>query len=216
MKMNKKKLLTLTGAGCFVAAVSLFVFLLNAGSWLLVSDPLPERLDVVFTFGGENARVRYSKELMKKHLEAHWFLSDYKFGYTRLLRKDGYNMKRVSHTDTCSNTLSEVAVLDYWVRSGEAYRRSRGSEADSVQFIHQSGAASLQVGLVSSPYHMRRIQMMVDRTDLKGRVQFHFLPVPMNRYDYDRDMFRKWWKYKNVRRVVISELQKIVYFWLTN
>lgn len=217
MKTDKRKKLVVGVIGIIVTAFLLWLFLLKAGSWLLVSDPVPERLDIVFTFGGEGARVKYSRELMDRFSGAHWYISDYRQGYTRLLRRDGYNMKRVSHTDTCSSTLSEVTVLDSWIRSGEAWRLSVGKSAqDSLQFISQSASSPLHVGLVSSPYHMRRIKMMVSRTDLHGRVKFHFLPVPMERYDYNRQMFRKWWRHENVKRLVISELQKIVYFWLTN
>ncbi|MFP4014680.1 MAG: hypothetical protein ACLFVQ_11380 [Chitinispirillaceae bacterium] len=215
--MDKRKKLVVGGAGFIITAVLFWLFLLNAGSWLLVSDPVPERLDVVFTFGGEGVRVKYSRELMERYTGAHWFISDYKFGYTRLLRRDGYDMERVSYTDTCSSTLSEVTVLNFWVRSGEARRQSAGNAAqDSVHFVSRSASSPLHVGLVSSPYHMRRIKMMVNRTDLHDLVKFHYLPVPMERYSYNEQMFRKWWKHKSVMRLVISELQKITYFWLTN
>ena len=80
----------------FLAVATGSVLFINLGSWLDVSDPRPPHLDYIFTFAGEQARVNYSREIMKANPDAHWFLSDYKNGYARLLRKDGFDMERIS------------------------------------------------------------------------------------------------------------------------
>ncbi len=200
-----------------LALMSAGVFLVYAGKWLLVENPVPDKLDVVFTFAGDGARVNYSRELMGRNPAAHWLLSDYKNGYARLLRKDGFDMNRVSSVDTCSSTQSEVAVLDSWIKTGKIEKALMLSHNDGSKTIPASYGKSqiLHVGLVSSPYHMRRIQMMVNWTDLRDSVQFYYLPVPLDRYNWNRKMFGSWWKHKNLRTIVISELQKIGYFLLT-
>jgi hypothetical protein len=185
--------------GGIVAATAVAV--LGFGSWLVVSDPVPQHLDIVFTFAGEAERVAYSRELVERFPRSHWILSDYKDGYQRILRKEGFDMTRLNAIDTCTNTYAEVDALENRILAG--------------------GPASLQddrketvIGLVSSPYHMRRIKFMVNRQFNNPELRFHYLPVPFERYHWDSRTFRQWWKTPAVRNIVISEFQKIVFFWL--
>lgn len=173
-----------------------FLFL-NIGRWLVISDPLPERLDLIFTFAGEHVRVSYSKELTIRYPDTHWILSDYKNGYSRLLRKSNYDMSRVYIVDTCQNTVSEIDAMDDWIKNHE-------------KLLHNK--KQLSIGLVSSPYHMRRIQLMVRRHFKKQGIKFYYLPVPLKRYSWTDDMLQHWWNTSSVSRVVISEIQKIIYF----
>lgn len=185
-----------------IFGVLLLLIIRNAGTWLLISDSVPERLDLVFTFAGENVRDIYSRELMQKFPSAHWLMSDYKEGYSRILRRESFDMSRVSVVDTCSNTWSEVTSLTKWIELGD---RCIINSKDSV----------LYVGLVSGPYHMRRIKMMIRKKILQKNVRFFFLPVPLKRYNWTDDMFRKWWN-SPVTESVSSEIIKIAYFLLTS
>jgi hypothetical protein len=180
--------------------VSTVIFLRNAGTWLLISDTVPERLDMVFTFAGENVRDAYSRELMQRFPDAHWLMSDYKEGYSRILRRENYDMSRVSIVDTCKNTLSEVHTLLTWIDKKDSSLLKR---KDSVVYV----------GLVSGPYHMRRIKMMIEKNLPEHQVRFFFLPVPLERYKWTDDMFKKWWK-SPVFDSVSSEITKIIYFFL--
>ncbi len=175
-----------------VSALLVFSFR-NVGRWLIISDAVPSRLDVVFTFAGENVRVSYSKELMSRFDDARWILSDYKDGHSRLLRKSNYDMSKVLVIDSCKNTYSEVNALMDQLRSCDK---------------------ELYVGLVSGPYHMRRIKMMLSRQERIPNVNFVFLPVPLERYNWTDSMIRRWWKSGSVSSAVVSEIQKIVYFML--
>ncbi|MDG5814124.1 ElyC/SanA/YdcF family protein [Chitinispirillales bacterium ANBcel5] len=184
----------------FTTLVAL-LFLARAGVWLLVSDQVPARLDTVFTFAGEAARVRYSRELVEKNVRAHWLLSDYEDGYARLLKLDGFTMDRVTAVDTCTNTYSEVRALQSFLNT-------------STWLGIRQPPNPLKVGLVSSPYHMRRIKIMIERTINDDSIEFYYLPVPLERYSLDAEMYREWWRYENVGSTVILELMKIFYFWL--
>lgn len=178
--------------------IGAIVLLRNAGVYLLVNDPLPEKLDLIFTFAGENARNHYSEELLQQYPDAHWLLSDYKDGYVRILRRDSFDMSRVTIVDTCKNTFSEVLALKkYLQHSGE-----------SVLGEHRQ---PLQIGLISGPYHMRRIQMMTKKTIRSSDFNIYYLPVPLDKYNWTRDMFRLWWK-SPVYEVVSTEMLKIIYF----
>jgi hypothetical protein len=157
---------------------------------------------MVFTFAGENVRDAYSRELMQKFPEAHWLMSDYKEGYSRILRRESYDMSRVSVVDTCKNTLSEVHTLLNWIDKKDS---SMLKSKDSVVYV----------GLVSGPYHMRRIKMMIEKNLPEQHVRFFFLPVPLERYKWTDDMFKKWWK-SPVFNSVTSEITKIIYFFLVS
>lgn len=200
-KSIKKRYFIVVSLVLIVITVAILstVFIRNAGSWLLISDTVPDRLDLVFTFAGENVRDTYSRELMTQFPNAYWLMSDYKGGYSRILRRDKFDMTRVSIVDTCTNTLAEVTTLSRWI--------------DKKDNVLLKGEDSIYVGLVSGPYHMRRIKMMVEKNLPEQNVRFFFLPVPMEKYNWTDEMFRKWWK-SPVTKEVSSEITKIAYFLL--
>lgn len=174
-----------------------FVAIREAGVWLLVKDPLPDKVDIVFTFAGERYRVDYSSELMMKYPNAHWVLSDFKDGYYHYIKKKNFDVSRVTVVDTCASTIYEVKSLFGYL--------------EGQQNLYPDG---ITVGLVSGPYHMRRIQLMVkSRTRLKD-VRFVYLPVPLKSYNTSDEMYKRWWDYSDISSVVFSELPKILYFYL--
>lgn len=184
----------------------LFVSIRGVGSWLLVADQMPPRLDVIFTFAGDGRRVSYSKELMLRFKSAHWLLSDYKNGHSRLLKKSNFDMTRVTTVDTCKSTISEITMLGNWLDFQYALQFRTGETADTTHRY---------VGLVSSPYHMRRIKMMLREVKGDPAVNYFLLPVPLEVYQWSVDSYRYWWRYDYIAKYVFSELQKIGYFLLT-
>lgn len=173
----------------------------SVGTWMTASDPLPDSLDIICTFAGDRHRVTYSKELMKKYRNAHWILSDYKNGYARLLRKSNYPMNRVTVIDTSANTLSEINACKIWIRS----------------YLNNPSTAptQLQVGFISSPYHMRRIHLMAKRKLTNPSIQYYLLPVPKERYHWTDKSFKYWWRSRRTTSIVFTELAKTAYFYLT-
>lgn len=194
--LKKVLIILLSGIVLFLGGVIVFK---NIANWLIVSDAVPKNLNIVFTFAGEGVRVNYSRSLVQKYSEATWVLSDYENGYARLLRKNKFNMDRVVVVDTCKNTKSEVNALAQWV--------------DQNKPVSDSGS-TISIGLVSSPYHMRRIKMMINRRFKDKNIKFHYLPVPLKQYKWTSEMVQYWWKTSEVSKVVFIELQKIVYYFL--
>lgn len=194
--LKKVLIILLSGIVLFLGGVIVFK---NIANWLIVSDAVPKNLNIVFTFAGEGVRVNYSRSLVQKYSEATWVLSDYEDGYARLLRKNKFNMDRVVVVDTCKNTKSEVNALAQWV--------------DQNKPVSDSGS-TISIGLVSSPYHMRRIKMMINRRFKDKNIKFHYLPVPLKQYKWTSEMVQYWWKTSEVSKVVFIELQKIVYYFL--
>lgn len=195
LKFSSPSTIILAFSTLFIALC--FFLLLNLGRWLLIYDPIPENLDLIVTFAGEQQRVAYSRELSMKFPQSCWILSDYKNGYSRLLRKSNFNMSRVHIVDTCQNTVSEIDAVAKWIKDNQQ------------RFI---GKSRISIGLVSSPYHMRRIQLIVKKQFKKHDFRFHYLPVPLERYKWTTKMFKYWWSTGTVSRAVISEFQKIIYF----
>ena len=126
LKINKKgwRVFALPGTA-FAACFGMFLFV-KAGTLLAVHDPVPPRLDIVFTFAGENQRIAYSRELMRQFPDAHWVLSDYFHFFSHILQRDGFAMSRISFLDTCANTFSEVNGLKDWinVHKDSLYKKS--------------------------------------------------------------------------------------------
>lgn len=201
------RLFAVTGA---VLAAGAVVLAAHAGSWLLVSDPLPPRLDVIFTFGGENARVAYSHELTARYPEARWVLSDHGRLYSRILARNGVDISAISVVDTCTNTLSELHGLADWLRVNLAVVPAGTGSADSAAL----SGKRIDIGLVSAPYHLRRIRCMA-REVLRGRgLVIHCLPVPLERFGWTKRNFDRWWSSKPVRAVVWSEIGKLLFYLL--
>lgn len=52
----------------YIVTITLFgtIAFFNLGKWLVVSDPLPERLDVIFAFGGKG-RLKYEKDIFENN-----------------------------------------------------------------------------------------------------------------------------------------------------
>lgn len=175
----------------------------HIGTWLVVTDAPPVSLDAVCTFAGENVRVDYSKKLAESYLAAQWFLSDYKDGHGRILQKNNFDMSRVFITDTCKSTISEITAIGRWVNNLRIDQDRKGD------------TGTLHIGLVSSPYHMRRISIMANRRLRTERIRIYFLPVPYDYYPWNRDSFRHWWRSNTTVSITTSELLKLSYFMLT-
>jgi hypothetical protein len=195
IKKHKKSFLTLCTT--VVLVILVFFAIREAGVWLLVKDPLPEKVDVLFTFAGERHRVDYTSELMLKYPRAHWVLSDFKEGYFNYIKKKKFDISRITVVDTCVSTIYEVkSLLGY---------------LEEHQSFYPDGVT---VGLVSGPYHMRRIQLMVKSRSRLNNIRFVYLPVPLKSYNTSDEMYKRWWNYRNISSVVFSELPKILYFYL--
>jgi hypothetical protein len=176
--------------------VVVFCFALrHLGEWMIVADAPPRKLNVIFTFGGENAREIYSAGLLARDSGACWISSDNRTGRRDYLARKGVDTARVILVTTCASTHEEAGFLAAWLRANSAWY----------------GPEPLAVGLVSGPYHMRRISMEIryHANDINAR--FYYLPVPLEIYGHTIGTYRDWWKIPPMRRLVFFELKKIFY-----
>ena len=132
IKKKKRSLYITSVSVVFFACVTL-AFFFKAGTWLFINDPLPDRLDVIFTFGGENARIAYSRELKERFPAARWALSDYFHQYSRILSREGFDMSKVAIVDTCRYTISEVKGLADWLKNNKNTSDSSNEQTRSIK-----------------------------------------------------------------------------------
>ena len=190
---NKKKLTVITLLSLIIVLVGIVAFR-NIGPWLIVSDPIPKHLDALFTFGGEAARNVYSQELFKKNLATTWIISTDEPKVTlRKLRRNKIDTAHIQIVDTCKNTRSEVAFCKEWLST-----------------ITLSENKTYTLGLVSGPYHMRRIRIMVNKMGFPNNVSLVYLPVPLSYYRSGEVDYSHWWENKALRELVMLEFKKIL------
>ncbi len=179
--------------------ISTFAFR-HLAQWLVISDPLPLSIDAIFTFAGETNRLVYSKELYGKYKGAEWLISYPSKKIAIPLRKDGFDTSRIQIVDSCKNTNSEVLFITSW--AVDKINKSN-------KFTRQN---PLQVGLVSTPFHMRRIRMQIMRKSKNDLVRYYFLPVPYNKCGFTKEDYKMWWKNYVLKSAIILELKKVVYY----
>jgi len=182
----------------------------NLALWLVVSDPRPQSLDAIFTFAGENNRITYSKKLFTAYSHALWINSYPSMKITIPLAKEGLDTSRILIIDTCKNTSSEVAYLTSWARGIVSGNRSLPASCS-----HQGGFSEkkpLRIGLVSAPFHMRRISLALSKTKKVTGCTLYFLPVPFEQYGEARNNYKNWWSNKYLAPEIVLELKKLAYY----
>ena len=190
------------GSALCIAAACAYAFR-NLALFLVVSEPLPPSLDAVFTFAGETNRIVYSKELFKQYPHSQWLISYPTKRISVPLGKKGLDTSRIFIVDTCRNTNSEAWYIADW-----AFRAVKGNNG-------YSAARPLAIGLVSTPFHMRRIRMEVSRKYKGTACRFFYLPVPYEQYGVTKYTYETWWMNKQLRPAVILEFKKFIYYFFT-
>jgi uncharacterized SAM-binding protein YcdF (DUF218 family) len=206
---NKKTLALILGLLIVFAVIGLFVFK-NLALWLVVSDPVPQSLDIIFTFGGEDSRVTYSKSLFLQNPRAEWVLSYNNKKVVHSLAQEGFDTSRIVLVDTCSSTNSEISFLNNWIAG--FLKKSSTHDNKVSQVSDKTGLP--KIGLVSNWYHMRRITLIASRRLPKKLCTVLYFSVPLSKNELAR-ISNNWWKDKIVSSIVYSEWWKILYYQLS-
>lgn len=181
-------------------------------TWLVVSSSVPEKVDVIFTFGGENVRDSYSRALAEMHPEAAWVLSTYSSSAeARALSRSEFDTSKVTLVDTLRNTWEELRFLRAWLAAHPPAAPAAQS-SDSTAVSPAPPAGPRKVLLVSGPYHMRRIKIGVVRLLNDRTLEFAYAPVPFELYNQSATTYRFWWRDKSLARLVKLEFVKALYY----
>jgi len=194
----KKLVVLLLVAGGLTALMS--VVALNVVSWLKGNDePVPAR--VIFILSGPPSRSLYAAELynreyakevyMARPVREHWYKLIEEIGVyfpatermqRDVLLKKGVPAERIHLIgDSCKNTIDEA----------EAAQAALGGNDCSLL-------------IVTSPYHVRRAQMIF--RDRMGTCRFRIVGTPYETFH------EKWWTDQDSARNVILEVSKIIFY----
>ncbi len=177
-------------------AFALCYALVNIGSWIVVADNPPDSgIKYLFTFNGENVRERYAAILMSKYTDAVWLCSNNNKDYKSELAEKGVDTGRVRLIYGCTSTHSEAIALSDMVGS----------------IINESSSVPIGIGLISGPYHTRRILLEMRHHFPFQKADLYFLPVPFEYYSVQPETYRNWWKEKPLRELILFEIKKIIY-----
>lgn len=191
IRLKKKTIVIIILLGVFISFGS-FAFV-NLGNWLLVkSDTFPDSLFAVLCYGDDIVRREYNKKLIKKIKSSKWVLSGQK--YDSLKIKSENSDLSLTIVDSCKSTWEESCFFIKWL---ELERKKLKKYC------------TLNVGVVSSPYHMRRISIIL-KSISDNRVKFYYIPVPLENYKWTNLSFSRWWKDKYIKNRVYREFFKII------
>jgi uncharacterized SAM-binding protein YcdF (DUF218 family) len=204
----------------------------NLGQWLIIRNPLPEKLDLLFTFGGEPRRYDHSKDLFERYPDSFWAISVGYFpvfdtiGLDEIVRRnaaiEGLDTSRIIINDTCRSTGAEIRIFADLVDIALGKDSATAADSSSMwqkekqrfsRWIqNRSLPDTLHIGLISHHYHTRRIKMLFGRRIKNRPVVFYMLPVPYtdNMHRFFRK--RKWWRHESDGSFVISEAIKLIYY----
>ena len=153
-------------------------------TFLVVRSTMPDDLNIIMSFAGAKSRDKYTITLLDRFSDAKWILSGRKKDeYLAALAGEGIDTGRIIFVDHCQNTLDEVHFLKKYLTENNNIRN---------------------IGLVSSPLHMRRIKLFVEGfIEYGGGTDhrfFYYLPVPKRpAYSFadmrfSKDVKREWVK----------------------
>ncbi|KMQ51538.1 hypothetical protein CHISP_1546 [Chitinispirillum alkaliphilum] len=169
----------------------------NAGNWLLIQNPLPPDADLVFVFGGDVKRVEYAFGLMENYPDAILVCAERDFDHLKRRYPERVGDYRIKIADKCESTIEEVRFL-----------RS---------LLAEENRPYMSVLLVSSPFHMRRISVMVNMVmgrALRRDIQFLYTPYDSEENSVRIESYSKWWETESTKGIVQSELLKLTYYFL--
>jgi len=166
----------------------------NLGLLLVVQDRV-EPVDVIFSFAGEDERLIHAALLHRQFPEATWLIStaDSASGQA-VLRRRAVDPSRAAFVYGCTSTLEEVMALAAWLRR------------------ERPGGGS--VGLVSSPWHMRRISVIAARFLRARGVTRRYYPVPDSCYGkggVSMTSLRTWYENGRLRTFVVYAWMETVF-----
>lgn len=180
-----------------IAGVAVF---LNLGNWLRCSDkPVPSR--AIMVLSGPPMRPYYAAEL-------------YRQGYA----KEIYVTRPIREFQ--AKMLDDMGI--YWPRTEQVHSdvlQKRGVPADHIRIIGNNcmntideaeaadkvlGGKDCSVLVVTSPYHVRRSQMIFN--DTLRHCRYRVLATPYEPFP------TQWWTDQDAARNVILEITKIVFY----
>jgi uncharacterized SAM-binding protein YcdF (DUF218 family) len=190
-----------------LVAVTVVALLRGAGAWLVVADPLPARGDaIVMLAGAPAARLLETAALYQRGVAPHVAVTrERRSAATITAIRRGVTLPEPHDEATRQLRVLGVPANAITVLRGRAY--STLSEARLIaRWACRTGRHSLVV--VTSPSHTRRARLILRRA-LAPDVVLAVRPAPADFFPR-----RRWWRHRQTAKLVLSEYQKLVNYWL--
>jgi len=160
----------------------------DMGEFLVVDEGDIQPADLIHILGGRQERLDFGIQLYEAGYAPRLFITG---GIDDVVKYRVHALEQgVSHADVFPKESQAITT----------YEESLALE----RFLAQEHAVQ-SVIVVSSPYHMRRSQIIFDWL-LGDRVKLQFKPVPFELSEHQR----RWWTDPGSRQFVISEWVKIL------
>jgi uncharacterized SAM-binding protein YcdF (DUF218 family) len=160
------------------------LFFLNIGDWLTASEE-PEKADLIVCLNGSKERIKKAAELYNEGGASHILVSS-------------SSMRRI----ILAHGVPETAVFALSGTHNSTYEEAR----HILQFMGTRKVQSAVV--VSDGYHLYRARWTFETLKDSRTVQFIYTAadqISENRY---------WWRDKTSRKFVLTEIPKVVYYWI--
>lgn len=190
-RLTRRLLLVL---GIFFVIIGLGWLMLPLAGHYLVVDQEPERVDVIVVLSGDRGeRMDHGIRLF------HAGVAD------RIIVSGGPVYRELTAADLMFEHASDLDVPAACIIKEGRARDTRENALYVKALMETYGFKSAVV--VSSPYHMRRVQLVFDRAfaDDRSRIKLIYSAAPSKEFDPNR-----WWETANGKRLVLSELAKLI------
>ena len=161
-----------------------YVIFLNIGSWLTTAD-IPGKADIIICLDGSSDRINKAV----------------------LLLQEEFAEKIVVTTDaTYQELLKQKVDPDSILRAGQTAKSTYEEGLLLKKLLQGSGYQSALV--VSDPYHLYRVKWTLRHIFADDAISFSFISSDAP------SLQGFWWSNERSRLFVLSELPKIVYYWI--
>jgi uncharacterized SAM-binding protein YcdF (DUF218 family) len=194
-------LLSLIGA-CVFATMLTAVLLSQVGRWLNNADE-PQQADVIVVLGGAFERTLYAADLYAGGYAKRIYLSNpVRENSHRLLDEIGITIPSEHEISTLLLKRKGVPAEAISTLPGAAL--STADEGELLKRLYSGRQGTVMV--ITSPYHVRRARLVINRALENTGVTAVFVATPYERYASD------WWHDQDSARQTILELAKIAYY----
>jgi uncharacterized SAM-binding protein YcdF (DUF218 family) len=194
-----KKMIYVFIATILVSLIVLSTTLLkNIGNWLIINDELKKANVIVVISGDKGKRLRHGVDLFHNKYADYLLVSgcncpDHLYSHTPEMRKQVLAL----------GVPSENIIMDLGANSGT------GDQAINVMKILKKKEFNSAI-LVTSDFHTRRAKMIFNRACQKDNIEILISYPKINAIS-----FNEWWKNRFTRRIVVIELIKLIWYWLS-
>lgn len=193
-----------------ISIVIVFYLISNSINLLYVNDEIDKDPDFVCVYALDYRRIEKAAELLKKYPNSIGLFSSPTGKYIDKIFKYGVSdSSRVVIINGCQNTFDEVNIFnDYIFKRDEISDRIvfEGSKWNNQKIIKDK---ELNIAMVSSPFHMRRIKIISDMCFRNENANIYYVSADVEKFYFEN--YSKLWR-PEFRQVIFEFFKIVNYF----